>query len=555
MRLGYTIRSTRVMVRHPVQGVERVRGRIDRHDDLRQLGALRVSASDFYEVAEDWDERLHAALDLPWPCGAATSFDPVWDGILADLTRAGVRVGIQSYGGWNDGDKAFAQAIWCVIAHLRPAKVVETGVAHGLTSRVILEGLKRNGNGHLWSVDLPAVDSALHSEIGMAISPELRSSWTYVQGTARERLPGLLAELGEIDMFVHDSLHTGRNQRFEIESAWSVMRPGGVAVIDDIDHSLAFRAFVDGASPRAWLAARHVTGPGLAGAAGLWGLAIKGLEPARPLPHPRRPRAYRELHSLSQGRTIRAASISDIEANPHYQALSPLMSNATVRGRRHGRIELAVIREMACVIRELDISEGRLLQIQAHQGQEVLLFRDQLVRPNRPVIYDQEDVRDAEVRAATDFDAVDVESARFPAPDGQFDLVVWNRDLVTVKNAVPAVREARRVLKPGGFLLLSVPNLAALHNRLLLLAGRQPTTLHINNGDHVRGFASASMTILLERDLDFRVEHVIGVGIAPATAATLPGAISGLGHTVVWVLRKPGARAPDSHEPAGDVAE
>ena len=59
--------------------------------------------------------------------------------------------------GGDDGDRAQAEAIWCLVAHLRPATVVETGVAHGLTSRVILEGLHRNGNGHLWSVDLPAV--------------------------------------------------------------------------------------------------------------------------------------------------------------------------------------------------------------------------------------------------------------------------------------------------------------------------------------------------------------------------------------------------------------
>jgi hypothetical protein len=42
--------------------------------------------------------------------------------------------------------------------HLRPDTVVETGVAHGVTSRVIREGLERNRSGHLWSVDLPAVD-------------------------------------------------------------------------------------------------------------------------------------------------------------------------------------------------------------------------------------------------------------------------------------------------------------------------------------------------------------------------------------------------------------
>ena len=178
MGLGYTVRASRSMVVHPLQGVERVRGRMDRRQDKRQLEALRVPSSDLYGAVTDWAARLHAALELPWPCQAATSFDQVWDSIIADLTDAGVRVGMFSYGGWNDSDRAFAEAIWCIVAHVRPASVVETGVAHGLTSRVILEGLDRYGSGHLWSIDLPAVDSALHPEIGVAVPEGLRSRWT-----------------------------------------------------------------------------------------------------------------------------------------------------------------------------------------------------------------------------------------------------------------------------------------------------------------------------------------------------------------------------------------
>ena len=105
----------------------------------------------------------------------------------------------------------------------------------------------------------------------------------------------------------------------------------------------------------------------------------------------------------------------------------------------------------------------------------------------------------------TDFRQVDVEAAAFPAADGDFDLVIWNRELVTVKNLGPALREVQRVLRPGGVFVVAVPNLAALHNRLLLLAGRQPTTLHIGNGDHVRGFTIRSMTEFLTRDLDFEL--------------------------------------------------
>lgn len=227
-----------------------------------------------------------------------------------------------------------------------------------------------------------------------------------------------------------------------------------------------------------------------------------------------------------------------VEANPHYKkAMEP--PAPTRRGRRHERIESAVVAEIASEVRRLALSHCRLLQIQAGHGQQTLLFCDQLVRPQRAVIYDLQDGRDPEARAATDFGAVNCDVATFPAPDSHFDVVVWNRDLVTVKNAGQALREARRVLRPGGIMILAVPNLAALHNRLVLLAGFQPTTLHIYNGDHVRGFASLSMTRVLERDLGFRVQRIIGVGLAPISSAVQPRWLRALSHTVIWVIRKP----------------
>ena len=209
------------------------------------------------------------------------------------------------------------------------------------------------------------------------------------------------------------------------------------------------------------------------------------------------------------------------------------------RERRHERIEASVVGEIARMIRALAPDKRRPLQIQPGRGRQTLLFRDQLAAPHRPVIYDGEDKRDPAVSAETDFRQVDVEAAAFPAADGDFDLVIWNRDLVTVKNLGPALREVRRVLRPGGVFVVAVPNLAALHNRLLLLAGRQPTTLHIGNGDHVRGFAIRSMTGFLTRDLDFELLRVTGVGLAPASTAVLPGPLRGISHTVVWALRNP----------------
>ncbi|MDX6309252.1 MAG: hypothetical protein QOI06_2298 [Nocardioidaceae bacterium] len=269
MQPGYLARASLTMFRHPLQGLERVRGRLDRRHDLRQLAMSESAAPEIYQTVTDWEPRLHAMLGIDWPCDAAAEFQQRWSSLVDEVTATGARFGLSSYARWSDGDVAFAGAIWCVIAHTRPTRVVETGVAHGVTSRIILEGLERNGQGDLYSIDLPAVDSNLRGEIGMAVPERLRGRWTYVEGTTRSRLPSVLVELGEIDLFVHDSLHTGRNVRMELDRAWPVLRPGGVAVVDDVDHSFGFRTFLDSHEPLAWFTAPHVAGRGL------FGLAIK----------------------------------------------------------------------------------------------------------------------------------------------------------------------------------------------------------------------------------------------------------------------------------------
>ena len=46
------------------------------------------------------------------------------------------------------------------------------------------------------------------------------------------------------------------------------------------------------------------------------------------------------------------------------------------------------------------------------------------------------------------------------------------------------------------------------------------------------------MTHVLERDLGFRVQQHIGVGIAPVISGLLPRPLRDLGHTAIWVLQK-----------------
>jgi predicted O-methyltransferase YrrM len=136
------------------------------------------------------------------------------------------------------------RAVWCLLRHLKPEKVIETGVARGFTSRFILEALERNSAGYLWSIDLPPVLAPeLHAQVGAAITPQLRHRWSYVRGTSRQRLQKLLERVGEIGLFVHDSRHTEENLRFELDKAWIALQPGGAMVADDIDTNWGFHSF------------------------------------------------------------------------------------------------------------------------------------------------------------------------------------------------------------------------------------------------------------------------------------------------------------------------
>jgi hypothetical protein len=196
-----------------------------------------------YEPVPAWDRQLHGLLALNWPCPVCAEFGDIWARIIDQLTASGLRVGPQSFGPWNDGDAGLVRAIWCLARHLRPEHVVETGVAHGLTSRFILEALTQNGVGDLSSIDLPPLDRDLHRQVGIAVGPGFSDRWTYIRGSSRRRLPSLLSRLSQIDLFVHDSLHSERNVRFELDRAWAVLRPGGALVIDDIDANWGFHSF------------------------------------------------------------------------------------------------------------------------------------------------------------------------------------------------------------------------------------------------------------------------------------------------------------------------
>ena len=170
-----------------------------------------------YKSEDHWERRLHQYLGVSSPCQFASEFSGLWPEIIRELEEKGIKPGPESFGSWNDGDAGLVRAIWCLVRHIKPGKVVETGVAHGVTSRFILEALERNQGGNLWSIDLPPIERVWEQQVGVAVDDRSAGRWTYIKGSSRRRLPVLLDRLGQIDLFIHDSLHSERNVRFELD--------------------------------------------------------------------------------------------------------------------------------------------------------------------------------------------------------------------------------------------------------------------------------------------------------------------------------------------------
>ncbi len=222
------------------------------------------------EVDEAWDEHLHRLLGAPWPCSRGLEFDEIMREIGARLAARGIGLGRDTYAWYADADSSLCRAVWCAVSHTRPEVVIETGVAHGVTTRIVLEALGQNDFGHLWSIDLPfPFDHRLHAETGVAVTDACRPRWSYLEGSSRQRLPRLVSEVGHAEVFIHDSLHTARNTVFEMEQVAAAMQAGAVMLVDDIRMHQGFATFARRHPGWRTIVCRH------ADEIGMFGIAIR----------------------------------------------------------------------------------------------------------------------------------------------------------------------------------------------------------------------------------------------------------------------------------------
>lgn len=105
-----------------------------------------------------------------------------------------------------------------------------------------------------------------------------------------------------------------------------------------------------------------------------------------------------------------------------------------------------------------------------------------------------------------EFPTFNVETVHpYPYPAGSLDVVYFCETLEhLVVNPLRVFREIRRVLRPGGHLVLTLPNAVRLTNVAAMLAGRNFFDLYQEgngvHGRHNREFTLAEVRALLERD-------------------------------------------------------
>lgn len=158
-------------------------------------------------------------------------------------------------------DPAESRAVWdarqslqslvsITVRLVKPSTMVETGVARGYTTAITLAAMRENGQGHLYSVDLPALEYEGRAPIGDVVPADLRARWTLELGPSRTTLPKVVAVAGPLDVFLHDSDHTYPTQLHEYRTAWPRLRAGGVLLSDDVQNE-AFLDFAQevGATP------------------------------------------------------------------------------------------------------------------------------------------------------------------------------------------------------------------------------------------------------------------------------------------------------------------
>ena len=161
-------------------------------------------------------------------------------------------VGVEIYSKLEEKCRKWVPDLWnlqgthgitfMLVRKFKPHLIVETGIAHGYSARIILEALRLNSGGKLISVEIADEVDVCGSKLapGWLVPYELRDNWKVITGDSIK----MLGEINETpDIFIHDSWHAEAHMLNEYRWASRHLKPSGILISDDIDRNMAWRKF------------------------------------------------------------------------------------------------------------------------------------------------------------------------------------------------------------------------------------------------------------------------------------------------------------------------
>ena len=190
---------------------------------------------DLWRIADSWNqepaEALTALLAIPESearCSVAEARDAISELLEPHTTNYPATFAVET---------RTAILLHAITRCVRPGVMVETGVADGLSTAVVLHAMHANDHGTLHSIDIA-------DDVGSLVDNHDR--WTlHVVAPNQAAVAAAIRSVGPIDMFLHDSDHRYGPQLSEYTTAWRALRPGGILMSDDIDWSYAFIDFAN----------------------------------------------------------------------------------------------------------------------------------------------------------------------------------------------------------------------------------------------------------------------------------------------------------------------
>lgn len=137
------------------------------------------------------------------------------------------------------------------------------------------------------------------------------------------------------------------------------------------------------------------------------------------------------------------------------------------------------------------------------------------------------------------------DGVNFPFQDSFFDLIVIGEIIEHMYDTDFFLIEIKRILKRGGFLLISTPNIASLGRRLLLLSGLNPilevSPNEPDSSGHIRYFTFESLKGLLEKH-NFRIikgksDVVNFSGNGRLKSLLISKLFPGLGQSIIYLCK------------------